>query len=273
MRGERNASAACVSAAEEHKRAAGFAAVDRYVRDGTCIGLGSGTTAYWATARTGERIARGERIVAVPTSQPTERQCRELGIPVVGLGERAIDVAIDGADEVAADWSLTKGGGGALFREKAVALHAAAFVVIVTAEKLVERLGAFATPVEVVPFTLRVVADAIAAAHPHVRIARRGGESAPFVTDNGNAILDCAFGPIDDPRALDAALRAIHGVVATGIFPAGMTHAVIVADAAGTRELSRPTSATRPVTLNTRDGNALADTSPERDGFGGAELD
>ena len=112
---------------------------------------------------------------------------------------------------------------------------------IVTPEKLVERLGAFATPVEVVPFTLRVVSAASAAAHPQARIARRGGEDAPFVTDNGNAILDCAFGRIDDPRALDMALRSIHGVVATGIFPAGMTHAVIVGDArAGTRELPRP---------------------------------
>src|SRR5665213_2863455 len=131
---------------DELKRAVSFAAVDRYVRDGTCIGLGTGSTARWAIVRVGERVARGER---------------------------EIDVAIDGADEVAADWSLTKGGGGAQFREKAVALAARAFVVVVTPEKLVERLGAFATPVEVVPFTLRTVTRAIEAVHPAIRIVRR----------------------------------------------------------------------------------------------------
>ena len=221
------------------KRAVGFSAVDRYVRSGTCLGLGTGTTARWAVERVAERVARGEEIVAVATSTTTERQCRELGIPLVALGEREIDVAIDGADEVAADWSLTKGRGGALFREKAVALAARAFVVIVTPEKLVERLGAFPTPVEVVPFTAVTVACAVEAAHPGVRVRRRGGV-APFLTDNGNAILDCAFGEIDDPAALDAALRAIHGVVATGLFPSGLTSVVLVADANGTRELPEP---------------------------------
>jgi ribose 5-phosphate isomerase len=165
---------------EERKRAVGFAAVDRYVRAGMCIGLGSGSTAHWATARVGERVAAGERIVAVPTSSVTERQCRELGIPLVALGEQEIDVAIDGADEVAADWSLTKGAGGAMFREKAVALAAETFVVIVTPEKLVKRLGAFPTPVEVVPFALATVVSGIAAALPHVRIKQRKIDLAPL---------------------------------------------------------------------------------------------
>ncbi len=226
--------------ADELKRAVSFAAVDRYVRAGTCIGLGTGTTARWAIVRVGERVARGESIVVVPTSGATERECRELGIPLAALGEREIDVAIDGADEVAADWSLTKGGGGALFREKAVALAAGTFVVVVTPEKLVARLGAFATPVEVVPFTLRIVARAIEAAHPEVRVRRRGDDGAPFVTDNGNAILDCSFGPIDDPLALDVSLRAIHGVVATGLFPSALTSAVLVAESGGVRALGEP---------------------------------
>jgi ribose 5-phosphate isomerase A len=219
------------------KRAVGYAAVDRYVRSGTCIGLGTGSTARWAVQRAGERVAAGEEIVAVATSAVTERQCRELGIPLAALGEREIDVAIDGADEVAADWSLTKGAGGALFREKAVALAARRFVVIVTPEKLVERLGAFGTPVEVVPYTLLVIRRAIEARYPGVRVARRGGESTPFVTDNGNAILDCAFGTIDDPVGLDASLRELHGVVATGIFPRELTSAVLVADPDGVRSL------------------------------------
>ncbi|HEX3549668.1 MAG TPA: ribose-5-phosphate isomerase RpiA [Candidatus Elarobacter sp.] len=222
---------------DELKRAVGFAAVDRYVTAGTCIGLGTGSTARWAVERVGERVAAGEQLVAVATSAATEAQCRALGIPLAGLGDCDIDVAIDGADEVAADWSLTKGAGGALFREKAVALAARRFVVIVTPEKLVERLGAFPTPVEVVPFTLRTVANAIETARPGVVVRRRGGEDAPYVTDNGNAILDCTFGRIDDPPALDAELRALHGVVATGIFPRALVHAVLVAYPEGVRAL------------------------------------
>lgn len=226
--------------ADAQKRAVGYDAVDRYVRSGTCIGLGTGSTARWAVARVGERVAAGESIVAVPTSEATERQCRELGIPLAGLGKPEIDVAIDGADEVAADWSLTKGGGGAHFREKAVALAAKRFVVIVTPEKLVEKLGAFPTPVEVVPYTLLVVRRAIEARYPGVRVQRRGGDDTPFVTDNGNALLDCAFGTIGDPAALDASLRELHGVVATGIFPRGLTAAVLVGERDGVRELQRP---------------------------------
>jgi ribose 5-phosphate isomerase A len=232
-----------VTEADEHKRAVGFAAVDRYVRNGTCIGLGTGSTARWAVVRAGERVARGERIVAVPTSEATATQCRELGIPLAALGEHEIDVAIDGADEVAADWALTKGGGGAHFREKAVALAARRFVVIVTPEKLVERLGAFPTPVEVAPFTLTVVTRAIEAAYPGVRTrvrARRDTPGEPFVTDQGNAILDCEFGSIADPAALDASLRAIHGVLATGLFAPALTAAVLVAGDDGVRELPRP---------------------------------
>src|ERR1700738_50501 len=163
---------------DEIKRAVGFAAVDRFVRAGTCIGLGTGSTAVWAVERVGERVAAGEQIVAVPTSAATEALCRARGIPLVALGERDIDVAIDGADEVAADWSLTKGGGGAMFREKAVALLARTFVVIVTPEKIVDRLAAFPTPVEVVPFTLRTITCAIEAAYPRIDVRRRlrGGE-------------------------------------------------------------------------------------------------
>jgi ribose 5-phosphate isomerase A len=227
---------------EERKRAVGFAAVDRFVRPETCIGLGTGSTARWAVVRVGERVAAGERIVAVATSTATERQCRELGIPLVALGEREIDVAIDGADEVAADWSLTKGAGGALFREKTVALAAKAFVVIVTPEKLVKRLGAFPTPVEVVPFALPTVISGIGNALPNVRVKQRKIDLAPYITDNGNVILDCSLGPIADPEISDIVLRAIHGVVATGLFPASLTRAVLVADENGVRELPRPSN-------------------------------
>lgn len=227
-------------AADDAKRAVGFAAVDRYVRDGACIGLGTGTTAYWAIERVGERVAAGENVVAVATSLVTEALCRARAIPLVALGEREIDVAIDGADEVATDWALTKGGGGAMFREKAVALAARAFVVIVTPEKLVAKLGAFSTPVEVVPFSANAVLAAIASAYNGMRIVRRmTDDETPFITDNGNAILDCSFGTIGDPVALDTAIRRIHGVVATGLFAPQLTSAVLVGDMDGVRELAR----------------------------------
>ena len=224
---------------DDGKRAAGYAAVERYVRDGMCIGLGTGSTARWAVEAVGERVARGERFVAIPTSHATEEQCRGLNIPLAALGDRPIEVAIDGADEVDETWELTKGGGGALFREKAVALAAAAFVVVATPEKLVHRLGAFATPVEVVPFSLPWVRSEIAKIFPGAKINRRGGETAPFVTDNGNALLDVSFGSIDDPMTLDGQLRGLHGVVATGLF-AGLTSAVFVGESGGVRELTKP---------------------------------
>jgi ribose 5-phosphate isomerase A len=229
--------------AEMAKRAVGFAAVDRYVTSGTCIGLGSGTTAYWAIERVGERVRAGEPIVAVATSSTTERLCRERGIPLIPFGERELAVAIDGADEVAADWSLTKGGGGALFREKAIALATRMFVVIVTPEKLVERLGAFRTPVEVVPFSVRWVEREIRTRFG-VEALPRGGDT-PFVTDNGNLLLDCSFGSIRDPVALDAQLREIHGVVATGLF-SGLTDVVLVNGSDGGVESLAPRGDARP---------------------------
>ncbi len=199
------------------KRAAGYAAVDRFVRNGSCIGLGTGTTAFYAIERVGQRIAAGEQIVAVATSTETERLCDERRVPRVALLEGEIDVAIDGADEIAPDWALIKGGGGALFREKAVALCARRFVVVATPQKLVRALGAFPLPVEIVPYAMPYVFREIRSAHPGIDIARRGGDS-PFVTDNGNWILDCHFGKIDRPALLDATLKKIHGIVASGIF-------------------------------------------------------
>jgi ribose 5-phosphate isomerase A len=213
------------------KRAAGYAAVDQFVQDGTCIGLGTGTTTYWAIERVAQRVAAGERLTAVPTSDETASLCREWNIPLAGLLEREMPVAIDGADEVAPDWALIKGGGGALFREKAVALVAERFVVVVTPPKLVSVLGAFPLPVEIVPFAEPYVVREISRLNPNVKIARRGGEM-PFVSDNGNWILDCHFGRIDEPGALDVALRTIHGVVATGIF-ISLANVVMVGDENG----------------------------------------
>ncbi len=218
------------------KRTVGFCAIDRFVRNDTCIGLGTGTTAFWAVQRAGELVAAGRRLRAVATSLGTEDQCRSLGIPLRELGDEPIDVAIDGADEAAPDRSLIKGGGGALFREKAVALAARTFIAIVTERKVVARLGAFPLPVEVVPFSLRYVAREISALGAEVTTRQRGGTA--YRTDNGNGILDCDFRAIDDPGTLDQRLRALHGVVATGLF-IGIASHVLVANADGTtRELA-----------------------------------
>jgi ribose 5-phosphate isomerase A len=223
----------------EAKRLAGETAVDRFVHDGTCIGLGTGSTAYWAIHRVGQRVAAGADICAVPTSAATAELCRELGIPLVGLLEREMEVAIDGADEVAPDWSLTKGGGGALFREKAVALAARRFVVIVDAGKLVPALGRFPTPIEVVPYAAPLVRREIASVAPAAAVEARQRDGARFLTDNGNLIFDCRFGTIADPAALDARLRTIHGVVTVGIF-VGLADEVLVSDGASVRSLDRP---------------------------------
>lgn len=221
---------------ERSKRDVAYHAVDTLVRNGTCIGLGTGSTAYWAIVRVGELVAKGWNLCAVGTSLETERLCREHGIGLVDLLDEPIDVAIDGADETAPDFSLIKGGGGALFRERAVALVAKTFVVVVSERKLVPKLGAFPLPVEVVPFASRYVARELADICPKVTPRERCG--APFVTDNGNAILDCAFGTIEDPAALDAHLRAIHGVVTTGLFT-GLASQVLVGTGRGVESLTR----------------------------------
>jgi ribose 5-phosphate isomerase A len=225
---------------EQAKRAVGRRAVDAFVRDGSCIGLGTGSTARYAIERVGERVREGWDVRVVPTSIETEHRCREYGVTLRALADEPIEVAIDGADEVAPDWALIKGGGGALFREKAVAIAARVFVVIVTERKLVDALGAFPLPVEVVPFSARYVVPEIEALGAQVRLRQRDG--TPLLSDNGNTILDCRFGPIYAPAELDAALRALHGVVATGLF-IGLAAKVLVAKNDGTIEqLERPGS-------------------------------
>jgi ribose 5-phosphate isomerase A len=221
------------------KRAVGYAAVDQYVVDGMCIGLGTGTTAYWAIVRVGQRVAAGENICAIVTSNDTERLCRELGIPVYGLLERPMELAIDGADEVAPDWSLTKGGGGALLREKLIALSAKRYVVIVTEPKLVPTLGRFPLPLEVVPAAAPYVCRELERRFGDVRMTNRQIDGKPFITDNGNMIFDCHFGRIDDAPQLDASLRAVFGVVATGLFYDVVTEVLVGEDSGAVRSFPR----------------------------------
>lgn len=226
---------------EDHaKRAVARHAVDAYVTRDACIGLGSGSTMRYAIERVGELVADGARIRAVATSHETERLCHDAKIPLAVFGDEPIGIAIDGTDEIDPQWSLIKGGGGALFREKAVALAARIFVVIATERKCVERLGAFPLPVEVVPYATPFVAREIEALGASVTLRRSGYDGRAYVSDNGNAILDCAFGTIASPPILDRILREIHGVVSTGLF-IGLTSAAFVSKPDGSvAALSHP---------------------------------
>ncbi len=209
------------------------------VQDGMIVGLGTGSTAWFAVEAVGRRVAAGLRIVGIPTSEYTQEHARSLGIPLSTLAENPrIDLTIDGADEVELDTlNLIKGGGGALLREKIVASNTTRLVIVVDETKLVEHLGAFPLPVEVVPFGWQTTAQKIAnvGAAP---VLRTGPDGKPYVTDGGHYILDCRFGPITSPRALDGRLNGVVGVVEHGLF-VGMASEVIVAGAGGVRELTR----------------------------------
>ncbi|RIH88777.1 Ribose-5-phosphate isomerase A [Calidithermus terrae] len=221
---------------ETYKREAGIEAV-RYVQSGMVVGLGTGSTAKYAVLEIGRRLREGELrdVRGVPTSEATARLAHEQGIPLVELDEYGVDLAIDGADEIAPDLSLIKGLGGALLREKIVEVAARQFVVIADSSKLVPRLGRGAVPVEVVPFgyksTLRHLREL---GEPVLRL--KDGE--PFVSDGGNFIADTFFGPISDPGALQERLERVVGVVETGLF-VGMANLAVVADSQGLRTLSR----------------------------------
>ncbi len=210
------------------KRSAGIAAA-ALVRSGMSLGLGTGSTVAHFLDALAERIrAEGLDVRGVPTSLDTEGRARELGIPLVGLdGVEALDLTVDGADEIDPEFDMIKGGGGALLREKVVASITRHMVVVVDSSKRVERLGSsFHLPVEVVPFALPVVERVYRGLGAEVR--RRQRDGAPYRTDNGNAILDGVFpGGIADKHALESALRAQPGVVETGLF-LGLARTLIV---------------------------------------------
>ena len=199
-----------------------------FVRDGQIVGLGTGSTAEQATRGLARRMQHGLRITGVPTSEATTRLARELGIPLRDLNDvDAIDVTIDGADEVDPFFHLIKGGGGAHTREKLVARATRLEVIVVDSGKLVRRLGeAFPLPVEVLPFGWRTAQRGLEALGCTATL--RGGEATSFRTDNGNPLLDCRFDGIDDPPALERAIKALPAVVESGLF-IGLTGALVVA--------------------------------------------
>ena len=213
---------------DQAKEAAGRRAAE-LVEDGMRVGLGTGSTVHFTIVALGERKPD---IRCTATSERTQELATSLGLEVLPPDEiGALDIAIDGADEVDPALNLVKGGGGAHLREKIVAAMAERFVVVVDEAKLVERLGAFGLPLEVLPFAPGFVAD---------RVRALGAAEIRFrdePSDNGNVLMDADFGAIEDPVRLARELSAIPGLVEHGIFPAEMVERVIVAAASGVREI------------------------------------
>ncbi len=210
-----------------------------YVADGMLLGLGTGRAAEAFIDRLGERVRGGLRVRGVATSERSEALARKAQIETIPIEQAGrFDVAFDGADEVTPDLALTKGLGGALVRERVVAREADRFVVLVTPEKLVARLGERTpVPVEVVPFAVSKVEKNLAALGGRP-VVRTKADGFPYRTDNGNLILDTGFDPIADPAALEAAIDRIPGVVDCGLF-VGMATVVIVGGPDAVRELRR----------------------------------
>lgn len=219
-----------------YKKAAAEQAVE-YVEDGMVLGLGSGTTVYWLLKRLGELVDQGLIIKGIPSSLRTAGWAKEFGIPLTDFSEvETLDLAIDGADEIDPDFQLTKGGGGSLVREKLVNAHAKQVIIIADQSKMVDRLGKFPLPVEVLQFAWQRTADKIEALGAKPVLRERDGEV--FVSNNGNYILDCAFESIEDPRALHNQLKLLLGVVETGLF-IDMTDKVILAGPDGAQVINK----------------------------------
>lgn len=224
---------------ESLKRAASARAVE-FVQPGMRIGLGTGSTARHFIELLGARVRDGLAVVAVPTSEATRADAARLGIPLSTLDEMVeLDLTVDGADEIAPDLTVIKGGGGALLWEKIVAAASVRMIVIADDAKWVSVLGRFPLPIEVVPFGLAatrraVEAAAAAAGCPGPAVMRRTRGGHPFVTDGGHHLLDASLGRIPDPRALAARLAEIPGVVEHGLF-IGLVAAAIIAGTGGVR--------------------------------------
>lgn len=224
-----------------HKQAAAERAVE-FVASGMIIGIGSGSTARFAIQRIGALLREGVvgELLGVPTSVESEVEARRQGIPLAEPDwQGPIDLTIDGADEVSPALDLIKGGGGALLREKIVAQASRRVLIVVDESKLSPRLGTrWAVPVEVLGFGWRSQARFLESLGARVSV-RSQPDRKPFVTDQGNFILDCAFGPIANPVDLATALSSRAGIVAHGLF-LGLATDLIVAGDTGISHRVRP---------------------------------
>ncbi|MCD9021894.1 ribose-5-phosphate isomerase RpiA [Cohnella sp. NL03-T5] len=213
------------------KRVAAEKAVE-LIDNGMVVGLGSGSTSTLAIRKIAEYVKNGLQITAVASSKNSEKLAKELGIPIIPFSEvKEIDITIDGADEVDHDMNLIKGGGGALLREKILAFNSKKFVVIIDESKLVNKLGQFPLPVEIVPFASELTLKHLEALNCKPLIRRHNDKE--WISDNGNLIVDCIFNVINDPSDLNQKIRSIPGVVETGLF-IGMTHTLIIGNMEGT---------------------------------------
>ncbi len=225
---------------DETRRATVAEASAALVEEGMVVGLGSGSTAEAFVRALGTRVQQGLNIQGIPTSRRTEHVAREVGIPLTTLSDsQTVDFGIDGADEIDPNLALTKGRGGALLYEKLVAEACNRWVIVASSEKLVDQLGTrIALPVEIMPFgweTTRARVEALGYDAP-LRVARDG---VPIVTDGNHFVLDCATGPMDDPKAIGDALKCITGVVDHGLF-IDLASVALICEPDGTiRELAR----------------------------------
>lgn len=228
--------------ADDWKQQAAEAAM-LHVEPGMKLGLGTGSTAAKFVALLGAKVKAGLDVVCVPTSEATRAQAAALGIPLSTLDETPyLDLTVDGADEIDAELRLIKGGGGALLREKIVAVASQRVIIIADHTKRVETLGKFPLPVEVVQFGVNATKDMVESLAADCGCEgpitlRQGADGKPFITDNGNYILDCAFGAIEDPDELEDALKLIPGVVENGLF-IGIADLGIIAGPMGVEVMS-----------------------------------
>ncbi|MDQ3634752.1 MAG: ribose-5-phosphate isomerase RpiA [Acidobacteriota bacterium] len=189
----------------------------KYIKDRQIVGLGTGSTAYFAIVEIGEMVKKGLRINAIPTSAQTAKQAESLNIPLVSIDDvDSIDITIDGTDEFDSNLNLIKGGGGALLKEKMVARITKKQIIITDSSKKVETLGAFKIPVEVLPFASDFACKRIEEFGGKVKIRRKKGEI--FLTDEKNYIIDTDFGLIENPYAVSDKLNNIEGVICNGLF-------------------------------------------------------
>lgn len=207
------------------KKVAGEKAAE-LIRPGMVVGLGTGSTAYWAIQKIGAMVKEGLKIRAIATSEASAELARELGITLTTFAEtQHIDIDIDGADEISERLDVIKGGGGALLREKIVAYHSKQLVVIADEHKYVPVLGKFPLAVEVIPFGWE--ATSFKLQNLGCKPVLRKKENSIFITDNGNYIIDCSFGTIKDPQEINNAIDGIPGVVETGLF-VQMVHTIVL---------------------------------------------